>query len=128
MSGAGQALAAAALTALRAVEGLNGVYDGPPLTGAMPYATVEAGPEADWSHKNGEGRELRLSILVFDEGERPERLRGLVEAIEVTAAQMSPDLAGWRLINLVFLRGSMLRSKGAAWTAAIEYRARLLKA
>ena len=128
MSGAGQALVEAALAALRAVEGLNAVSDGPPLTGAFPYATVEAGPESDWSHKTGEGRELRLAILARVKGESPKRLRDIVVRIEETAAGIGPDLGGWRLINLVFLRSSMLRSTGAAWTAAIEYRARLLKA
>ena len=128
MSGAGQALVEAALAALRGVDGLNDVYDGAPLAAAFPYALVEAGPESDWSHKSGEGRELRLSILVRDKGERPVRLRQLVAEIEGSAMAVGPDLAGWRLVNLVFLRGSMLREAGAVWTAAIEYRARLLKA
>jgi hypothetical protein len=128
MSGAGQALAEAAQAALRAIADLNGVYDGPPLTAAFPYAVVETGPEGDWSHKSGEGRELRLSLLLRDKGERPARLRGLVSAVEAAAGEIGPDLAGWRLVNLLFLRGSMLRGTGAAWTAAIEYRARLLKA
>ena len=128
MSGAGQALVEAALTALGAVEGLNAVYDGPPLSAAFPYAVVAAGPESDWSHKSGEGRELRLSVLVVDKGERPTRLRGIAAAIEEAATSIGPDLAGWRLINLVFLRGAMLRDKAAAWTAAIDYRARLLRA
>lgn len=128
MSGAGQALAEAALAILRTVNGLNGVYDGSPLTAAFPYATIEAGPESDWSHKSGEGRELRLSILIRDKGESPARLRSLTAAVEARAGTLGPDLAGWRLVNLVFLRGSMLRGRDAAWTAAIEYRARLLKA
>ena len=128
MTGAGQALVEAALTALRAVDGLNAVTDGPPLTAALPYAVIEAGPESDWSHKSGEGRELRLAILVRDKGERPARLRGLVAEIEGATVGIGPDLDGWRLVNLVFVRGSMLRSNAAAWSAAIEYRARLLKA
>jgi hypothetical protein len=128
MSGAGQALAEAMLTALRELGGLNGSYDGPPLHAAFPYAIVETGPESDWSHKSGEGRELRLSILVRDKGESPARLRGIMAAVELAVTAIGPDLAGWRLVNLVFLRGSMLRETGAAWTAAIEYRARLLKA
>jgi hypothetical protein len=127
MSGAGQALAEAALAALHNVVGLNGVYDGPPLAAAFPYASVETGPESDWSHKSGAGRELRLSILVHDKGERPARLRTIAAAVEAAAAEIGPELAGWRLISLVFLRGAMLRQAGAAWTAAIEYRARLLK-
>ena len=85
MSGAGEALAEAAMAALRAVDGLNAVYDGPPLPAAFPYAAVEAGPESDWSHKSGAGRELRLAILLRDQGERPARLRGLAGAAEAAA-------------------------------------------
>jgi hypothetical protein len=128
MSGAGQALAEAALAALGGLDGLNGAWDGPPPTAAFPYALVETGPESDWSHKSGEGRELRLSILVRDKGERPGRLRALATGVEEALTGIGPDLNGWRLVNMVFLRGSMLREAGAAWTAAIEYRARLLKA
>lgn len=127
MSGAGQVLADTVLAALRTLEGLNGVYDGPPLSAAFPYAVVEAGPESDWSHKSGEGRELRLSIQVHDKGERTARLRVLVAEIEARVLLAGPDLAGWRLVNFVFLREAMLRSTGAAWTVAIDYRARLLK-
>lgn len=127
MSGAGQALTDAAMAALRAVEGLNHVYDGPPLSAAFPYAVVEVGPESDWSHKSGEGRELRLSLLIRDKGERPTRLRGLVAEIEDLTMQIGAELPGWRLVNLVFLREAMLRETGATWSAAIDYRARLLK-
>ena len=101
---------------------------GPPLTAAFPYAIVEAGPESDWSHKSGAGRELRLSILVRDKGERPARLRGLVAEIERVIMEIGADLTSWRLVNLVFVREAMLRETGAAWSAAIDYRARLLKA
>ena len=128
MSGAGEALAEAALAVLGALDGLNGAFDGQPLTAAFPYALVETGSESDWSHKSGEGRELRLSILVRDKGERPTRLRILAAAVEAAITAIEPNLAGWRLVSIVFLRGSMLRESGAAWTAAIEYRARLLKA
>lgn len=126
--GAGQALAEVAIAALNALDGLNGAYDGPPLTAAFPYARIEAGPESDWSHKSGVGRELRLAILIRDRGENPARLRALMLAAETAAAAIGPDLDGWRLVNLVFLRSSLLREAGAAWAAAIEYRARLLKA
>ena len=128
MSGAGQSLAETVIAALSGIEGLNGVYDGPPLTAAFPHAVVAAGPESDWSHKSGEGRELRLSILVRDKGERPARLRGLVAGIEDRIMQIGGELDGWRLVNLVFVREAMLRETGAAWSAAIDYRARLLKA
>ena len=127
MSGAGQALVEAALAALARGRGPERGLRRAAADRAFPYATVEAGPENDWSHKSGEGRELRLAILARDKGESPRRLRDIAARIEAAAAGIGPELAGWRLVNLVFLRGSMLRSPDAAWTAAIEYRARLLK-
>jgi hypothetical protein len=127
MKGAGEALAEAAIHALGEVGGLNGVYDGPPLTAAFPHARIEAGPASDWSHKSGIGRELRLAVIIRDQGERPARLRALTVAAETAMGAIPPDLDGWRLVNLVFLRSSLLRETGAAWVAAIEYRARLLK-
>jgi hypothetical protein len=127
MKGAGEALAEAAIAALGGVAGLNHVYDGPPLTAAFPHARIEAGPESDWSHKSGVGRELRLAIVLRDQGERPARLRALTAAAEAAAGAIPSELDGWRLVNMVFLRGTLLREPGAAWAAAIEYRARLLK-
>jgi hypothetical protein len=125
--GAGEALAAAAIAALGGVAGLNHVYDGPPLNAAFPYARIEAGPESDWSHKSGVGRELRLAIVLRDQGEQPARLRALMRAAETAMGAIPPDMAGWRLVNLIFLRSSLLRETGAAWAAAIEFRARMLK-
>lgn len=124
--GAGDALVEAAIAALADISGLNGAYDGIPLQGAYPYAVVEAGPEGDWSHKSGDGRELTLSITIRDGGEKPARLRGLVNEAERAIAAIGAVAGGWRLVTLVFRRSRMLRSTPAAWSAQIEYRARLL--
>lgn len=124
--GAGDVLAQALIDALDGLAGLNGAYDGPPLQGAFPYATVETGPETDWSHKSGAGRELRLAVTIRDKGERPARLRALVGDAERAIGAIDGALDGWRLVTMVFLRCTMLREGGAAWAAIIEYRARLL--
>jgi len=125
--GAGDALCAAAITALGGVADLNGVYDGPPIRAAFPYAVVEAGPESDWSHKSGAGREMRLAVAIRDAGERPARLRVLIQAAEAAIGGVEGALDGWHVITLMFLRSRMLREPGAGWAAAIDYRARMLK-
>jgi hypothetical protein len=125
--GAGAVLAAAARAALEELGGLNHAYDGPPLQAAFPYAIVDAGAESDWSHKTGEGRELRLAVTIRDQSERPARLRALMEAAEAAIGGLDGDLGGWRLVTMKFLRSRMLREKGAAWTGAIDYRARMLR-
>jgi hypothetical protein len=128
MSGAGGALQTAALARLEGVAALNRVYPGPPLQAAIPYATVETGTEADWGHKSGEGREVRLAVGLWDEGERPDRIRSLMSAVEAALAP-APEVAGWTLVSLHFLRSRLVREgrgRESAWTALIEYRARLL--
>ena len=124
--GAGDALAEALIAALNGLTGLNGAYDGAPLQAAFPHALVETGPETDWSHKSGAGRELRLAVTIRDKGEKPARLRALVGEVEGVIGAVPGTLLGWRLVTLVFLRSVMLRDSGAAWAATIEYRARLL--
>ena len=127
MKGAGEVLVFAVTTALGEVAGLNGAYDGPPLQAAFPYASIDAGPESDWSHKSGEGRELRLAVTIRDQGERPARLRELMRAAEAAIGAVAGELDGWRLVTMIFLRSRMLREPGAGWAAAIDYRARMLK-
>jgi len=130
MSGAGGALQSAALARLASVPGLSRAYPGPPLQAAAPYAAVEAGTEADWGHKSGDGREVRLAVSLWDEGEGPDRIRSLMGAVE-TALGSAPEVTGWTLVGFHFLRSRLVREgrgRESAWTALIEYRARMLAA
>lgn len=126
---AGEALLDAAVAALKGVEGL-GVFDGAPVQAAFPYALVEIGPEGDWGHKNGEGREVRLAALLQDAGERPMRLRRLMGEAEAALAVLAPELNGWRLVTMALLRARLVRPSGSrdGWTGVIEFRARMLRA
>ncbi|MGZ8287127.1 MAG: tail completion protein gp17 [Allosphingosinicella sp.] len=127
MSGAGAALRAAAIETVESLE-LGGVYPGPPLQAAFPYAVVECGPETDWGHKSGRGRELRLAVTLRDSGERPERAQAFAEVVE-SAIAAGLDVEGWRLVTLALLRSRTLaegRGGKGGWAVAIDYRARML--
>ena len=127
MSGAGTALKAAAIEALQALE-LGGVYPGPPLQAAHPHAVVECGPEADWGHKSGPGRELRLAVTLRDSGERPERAEAFADVAEA-AVEAGLEVEGWRLVTLALVRRRTVaegRGGGARWAVAIDWRARML--
>lgn len=127
MSGAGAALSAAAIEALAALE-LGGVYPGPPLQASFPYAIVECGPEADWGHKSGRGRELRLSVTLRDSGERPDRARAFAEVAEA-AIEAGLEVEGWRLVTLALVRARTVaegRGGTISWAVAVEFRARML--
>jgi hypothetical protein len=127
MSGAGASLQAAAIEALEALE-LGGVYPGPPLQAAFPYAVVECGPETDWGHKNGRGRELRLGLTLRDAGERPDRVQAFA-AVAEAVIEAGLEVAGWYLVTLTMVRRRTLATGPggrAGWTVATDYRARML--
>lgn len=127
MSGqAGAALIAAAMAALRDIGGLTGIHEAMPLQAAPPYATVEAGLESDWSHKSGSGRETRLTVTLRDQGERPTRLRGLAAEVASALEGLGPELEGWRLVTLNFVRGMTTAESAGRWALTIDYRARML--
>lgn len=123
---AGAELQAAAIAALRGVAELGGVHDGQPLQAAVPYAVVEAGPEADWGHKSGAGREVRLAATIRDEGERPVRLRRLMSEVEPALASISA-VAGWQLVTMRFLSSRVAKDRQSGWIGLVEFRARLLE-
>lgn len=127
MSGAGEALQAAAIAALEALE-LGGVYPGPPLQAAFPHALVECGAETDWGHKNGRGRELRLAVTLRDSGERSDRARAFADVAEATV-EAGLEVAGWYLVTLVLIRRRTVaegRGGRAGWAVALDYRARMM--
>ena len=122
---AGGALQAALASALGAIEGMVGIFDGPPARSPFPYITVDAGTESDWSHKSGEGREVSVAVTVWDE--QPARLRILADAVQEAVNNLAP-VDGWQLVNLRLLRRRVVRDVAGPWAAAVDYRARLLAA
>jgi hypothetical protein len=123
---ASEALVAAAMAALREVPGLTGVHEAAPVQAAVPCATVDAGLETDWGHKSGAGRELRLTVTLRDQGERPRRLRALAADVQQALGGLGPDLSGWRLVTLVFVRSICAPDGTGKWVLALDFRARLL--
>jgi hypothetical protein len=127
MSGAGAMLQTAAIETLEALE-LGGVYPGPPLQAAFPYATVECGAESDWGHKSGRGRELRLAVILRDSGERPDRAQAFADVAEA-AIEAGLEVEGWYLVTLALVRRRTVadgRGGKAGWAVTIDYRARML--
>ena len=76
---AGGALQTAIAAALAGVDGLSGVFDGPPARASYPYAAIDATTETDWSHKSGDGREVMVAITLWDD--QPVRLHELADVV-----------------------------------------------
>jgi hypothetical protein len=52
-----------------------GVYDGPEPRAVFPYISISDGLVSDWSTKTAIGRELRMALTVWDDGEEAARMR-----------------------------------------------------
>ena len=102
------------------------VYDGAPPRAAFPYILISDSPVSDWSTKTEQGREIRLALTLWDDGEEAESLRTLMIAVEAAIDAFPRDLPGWRVASLVFLRSLVSREQGGPSAALIEYRVRLL--
>jgi len=122
---AGVRLAEAVGEALGDLALLGGVHQGAASGAAFPHATVEVGPENDWSHKNGVGRDVRIAVLIADQGASAARLHALMGDAEAAVLAMPQSLEGWRIVTLQFVRSRVARN-GSGWTGAVEFRARLL--
>ena len=120
---AGGALQSAVAGALSGVEGLTGVFDGPPARAAYPYVALDATTETDWSHKSGIGREVMVAITLWDD--QPVRLHGLTDAIEA-AVEAVGAVAGWQLVTMQLVRRRVVRDVAGPWAAAVDFRARML--
>ena len=120
---AGGALQAALAGALAGEARLTGIYDGPPARAAFPYAAIDAGNEADWSHKSGEGREVMVALTIWDE--QPARLAEVADRVEALAAGAA-DVDGWQLVSMQLMRRRMVRDVAGPWAAVVDFRARML--
>ncbi len=128
---AGEALVAAAVGAVSAIEGpmrLSAVFDAAPARAALPYAVVDDPVLVDWSATAVAGREGRLVVTLWDAGERPARLRALIEAAEAAVLAMGPGLsAGWRVASLGLARSRVVRGGGDRWMGVSEFRVRMYR-
>ena len=130
MSSAMVAVQAAIADALRSsvpvMAGITGIYDGPPPRAAYPYVALSDGSGSDWSTKTAPGREIRFALTVWDDGEEPARLYGLMHDVEEAVAGMARDLDGWRVASVAFVRTMIVRDPAGPWAGLIEHRVRVM--
>jgi hypothetical protein len=91
----------------------------------LPYGTIELGPESEWSWKDGEGREVRLTATIRDASERPGRLRALMAAAETEMLGLADAGESWRVVNVVTLRVRTVQKRAGEWSGAAEVRVRM---
>ena len=103
-----------------------GVYDGPAPRSVFPYISVTDSLVNDWSTKTATGREMRIALTVWDDGEEAARLHDLMGHVEDAVEALPRDLSGWRIASIAFLRSFIAREADGPWAGLVEYRLRLL--
>lgn len=109
------------------LDGIAPVYDGAPPRAPFPYILISNSPVSDWSTKTEQGREIRLALTIWDEGETAETMRTLMIAVEGAMDAFPRTLPGWHVVSLVFLRSLVSREPDGPSAGLIEYRLRLLE-
>ena len=107
---------------------VSGIYDGPPPRAAFPYVSLTDGTNSDWSTKSAMGREVRVALTVWDDGENPARLHGLMADVETAVSTIERDLDGWRVASIAFVRSVIARDADGPWAGLVEHRVRVMKA
>ena len=103
------------------------VYDGPEPRAAFPYISVTDGLVTDWSTKTAIGREFRMALTVWDEGEEAARLHDLMGHVEDAVAAMPRDFPGWHVASIAFVRSFVARDAAGPRAGLVEYRLRVLE-
>jgi len=122
--GASLAMQRLMVAALSGLDGVNGVFDGPPADAEPPYLVI--GPEllSDWCTKSGAGHEHRVQVRVWDRGRSGARVRPLMAAVEAALADLGGTLDGHRLVSSRFVRATVL-GDGDDWIQGlVEFRLR----
>lgn len=106
---------------------LNGVYDGTPVKGSEPYAVVGEAIGGDWGVKDADGREVRVSLSLFDLQETPARLAQAMRLSHAAVRSMTGVVDGWRIAGVALIRSRTAKGRDRGWSSVTDYRVRVLR-
>ncbi|MDT0576529.1 DUF3168 domain-containing protein [Croceicoccus sp. F390] len=107
---------------------LNSITEEAPARASLPWLALVASASVDWSHKTGEGREIRLAIELQCRGDDPATASGLVRRIEEVIAGLAKNQPDFTIASVLFLRARTQQRLPATRAVLIEHRFRLLAA
>ena len=105
---------------------LNAIVEEAPSRTSLPWLAIVASASADWSHKTGEGREVRIALELNCRGDVPAEPGNLVAAIEARVASLPSAQPGFNIINTQFQRARAEQRGESLRAILLEYRFRLL--
>ncbi len=116
---------AGVLARLRERVAVTRVFEGAGARGTVPFLALREWSESDWGTKDRAGRELRIGVVVRDEGESGARAVALGAAAEAALLSL-PGEAGWRVVTVVPVRSALLNEGAGRWAALVDVRVRMM--
>jgi hypothetical protein len=110
---------------------VNGLYDGVPVQASAPYIVVADCAGADWGAKGVDGREVRLSIALYDKGEGSAAIAAMLARVEAAMRGVGGVVGGWRIVTVRFVRSRVARAvasqrRDGGWQGVVDYRVRVV--
>ena len=102
------------------------IFDGAPERSTYPYAVVSDGLVTDWSTKTEVGREVRLALTLWDDGEAADRTHALMGAMADAMAALPAAVPGWQIVTCTFIRSLIARDADGPWAGLVEHRVRMM--
>lgn len=118
---------AAVLARLRAEVPVTRVFESAGAKGTVPYLCLREWSAGDWGTKDRAGRELRVGLVVRDEGESGARAEALAAQAEAALLSLPRDQPGWRVVTVVPVRSVLIGEGAGRWAALIDVRVRMLE-
>jgi len=111
-------------SALAGIEGVSGIFDGPPVDAAAPYLTIGPDLVTDWSTKTETGHEHRVQVRVWDERAGHARVKLVMGAVEAALAGMAGSVDGHGLVSSRLVRALVIRDSEGWTEGLVEFRLR----
>lgn len=118
-------LQVAMVSALSAIRGFAGVFDGAPARADYPYIVINCGSEKEWSFRQRSGREIAVEVTLWDD--QSARLLELEDEVQGGFGELVLG-SEWQLASLSFSGKDKMRSAAGPWACSLKYRARMLRA
>jgi hypothetical protein len=106
------------VAALAGIDGISGVFDGPPPDAPPPYLVVGADLVSDWSTKTEAGHEHRITINAWDAGPGAARAKALLGAVETALTGLGGSSDGHMIVSTRLLR-SLVLTDAEGWSQGI---------
>ncbi len=107
---------------------VNAIEEEGPVATSAPAIAIVASAAADWGHKTGAGREVRLALEITDRGDDPATIAAIAARVEHRIATLAPAQSGFRVVVTQFLRSRSIRRTRSTRAVLIEHRFLLLAA